>query len=105
MDCELKEYIAKLGLSPNLVKELESKLIKNSKIGLHNPNEFPLKQKGETFSVDVIIIDEFGLLGIAAYDFESSDWIFHTDTLIDYKESGHETKWKWFYSPVNKEMI
>lgn len=52
------------------------------------------------FSVDVFIIDENDMHGLACYHFEDKKWIFHTDTLVDYDEKGAETKWKWYYPDV-----
>ena len=58
----------------------------------------PLPSKNDiTFSDDVFIIDEDGMHGLAYYSFEDCQWKFHTDTLVDYNEIGHETKWKWYY--------
>jgi len=58
----------------------------------------PLPSKNDiTFSDDVFIIDEDGMHGLAYYSFEDCQWKFHTDTLVDYNEVGHETKWKWYY--------
>ena len=61
----------------------------------------PLPSKNDiTFSDDVFIIDEDGMHGLAYYSFEDCQWKFHTDTLVDYNEVGHETKWKWYYPTV-----
>ncbi len=58
-----------------------------------------------TFSVDVLIIDENELHGVACYSFEDEKWIFHTDTLVDYDEVGHETQWRWYYPTFTKEDV
>jgi len=64
----------------------------------------PLPSKNDiTFSDDVFIIDEDGMHGLAYYSFEDCQWKFHTDTLVDYNEVGHETKWKWYYPTVTVE--
>ena len=61
----------------------------------------PLPSKNDiTLSDDVFIIDEDGMHGLAYYSFEDCQWKFHTDTLVDYNEVGHETKWKWYYPTV-----
>lgn len=52
------------------------------------------------FSVDVFIIDEKEMHGLACYHFEDKKWIFHTDTLVDYDEKGAETQWRWYYPDV-----
>lgn len=52
------------------------------------------------FSETVFIIDEEGLDGLAFFSFEDDKWTFLTDTLVDYYEPGHETKWRWYYPPV-----
>jgi len=58
------------------------------------------------YSVDVCVIDENNINGLAFYDFEDDEWHFHTDTLIDYNETGNETKWRWYYPSVtSKEII
>ncbi len=56
-------------------------------------------------SVDVFIMDEDGMHGLAAYSFADEKWIFHTDTLVDYDEEGAETKWRWYYPPFTKKQI
>lgn len=58
-----------------------------------------------TFSEDVCIIDENNVQGVAYFCFESMQWRFHTDTLVDYDEPGNETKWMWYYPPVDAKMI
>lgn len=58
-----------------------------------------------TMSVDVCIIDEDGVNGLAWYCFEESKWKFHTDTLVDYDEPGAETKWLWYYPVVDKSVF
>ena len=69
-----------------------------SQVIFYNPDQFPKKSEDdESFSDDVMIIDENGIHGIGYYDFELLKWSFHTDTLVDYDEPGHETKWKWYY--------
>lgn len=69
-----------------------------NQVVFYNPEQLPKKSKDdESFSDDVFIIDENGIHGIGYYDFELSKWSFHTDTLVDYNEPGHETKWKWYY--------
>ncbi len=72
-----------------------------SQVVFYNPDQFPKKSedydKDAPYSDDVMIIDENGIHGIGFYDFESLKWCFHTDTLVDYDEPGHETKWKWYY--------
>lgn len=69
-----------------------------SQVVFYNPDQLPKKsEEDESFSDDVMIIDENGVHGIGYYDFELVHWTFHTDTLVDYDEPGHETKWKWYY--------
>lgn len=57
------------------------------------------------FSVDVCIIDEENMHGLAYYIFAERRWSFHTDTLVDYNEIGAETKWMWYYPVVNANDI
>uniref|UniRef100_UPI003217F1ED hypothetical protein n=1 Tax=uncultured Draconibacterium sp. TaxID=1573823 RepID=UPI003217F1ED len=58
-----------------------------------------------TFSEDVCIIDENNLHGVACFNFEDMEWMFHTDTLVDYNEEGAETKWRWYYPPLKDTDI
>ena len=58
-----------------------------------------------TFSEDVCIIDENNMQGVAYFCFESMQWRFHTDALVGYDEPGNETKWMWYYPPVDAKMI
>jgi len=58
-----------------------------------------------TMSVDVCIIDEDGVNGLAWYCFEDEKWKFHTDTLVDYDEPDAETKWLWYYPVVNESVF
>lgn len=72
-----------------------------SQVVFYNPDQFPKKSEDycedAPYSDDVMIIDENGIHGIGFYDFKYIKWSFHTDTLVDYDEPGHETKWKWYY--------
>lgn len=86
--------------SSSEVKELKAEVEKlnKEKPVLHSPSEFPkISDDDEDFSVDVLIIDENGLNGVACYIYADKKWIFHTDTLVDYNEKGNETKWMWYY--------
>lgn len=55
------------------------------------------------FSVDVFIIDDEGMHGLAFYSFKDQKWSFDTDTLVDYDEVGNETEWRWYYPLFTKE--
>lgn len=99
------------GLNSNITPACESKADSTSEKDLRVceviPRFFdpernkPLPSKNDiTFSDDVFIIDEDGMHGLAYYSFEDCQWKFHTDTLVDYNEVGHETKWKWYYPTV-----
>ncbi len=71
----------------------------------YNPDEYPTRVEGEDFSVDVFILDETGVHGIAFWNFDDEVWRFHTDTLVDYNEKGAETKWKWYYPPFEVQTV
>ncbi len=71
----------------------------------HNPSEYPTRVEGEEFSVDVFILDETGVHGIAFWNFDDKVWRFHTDTLVDYNEPNAETKWKWYYPPYDLNQV
>lgn len=77
-----------------------------TEIKLFNPQKNKPKPSKDdiTFSEDVYIIDEDGMHGLAYYSFEDEKWRFHTDTLVDYDEPGNETKWLWYYPPVDLTM-
>ena len=66
-------------------------------IEIFDPSVIPAVAEIPEHSVDVITIDEEGMYNLAFYSFGDKRWIFHTDTLVDYNEPGHEMKWKWFY--------
>lgn len=75
-------------------------------IELNPPTVFPVFSTDyEWMSVDVITIDEEGLINLAYYSFRENEWKFHTDTLVDYFEKGNEMKWGWYYSPFTKYDI
>lgn len=76
-------------------------------IWLHDPKTTKpvISTDDDDFSEDVITIDEHGLNGVACYHFGDKKWIFHTDTLVDYNEEGHETLWYWYYPPFKAENI
>lgn len=78
-----------------------------SAIQLFNPNKVqPQKSKDDDrFSLDVFIIDETGLNGLAYYSFEENKWEFHTDTLVYYFEEDDPTEWYWYYPPINIEDV
>ena len=71
----------------------------------HDPSEYPARIEGEDFSVDVFILDETGVHGIAFWNFDDEVWRFHTDTLVDYNEPNAETKWKWYYPPFGLDQV
>ena len=71
----------------------------------YDPSEYPTRVEGEDFSVDVFILDETGVHGIAFWNFDDEVWRFHTDTLVDYNEKGAETKWKWYYPPFGLDQV
>lgn len=71
----------------------------------HDPSEYPKKVEGEDFSVDVFILDETRVHGIAFWNFDDKVWRFHTDTLVDYNEPNAETKWKWYYPPYDLNQV
>ena len=71
----------------------------------HTPFEYPTRVEGEEFSVDVFILDELGVHGIAFWNFDDKVWRFHTDTLVDYNEPNAETKWKWYYPPYDLNQV
>lgn len=64
---------------------------------IFDPSVIPNVAEIPAHSVDVITLDEEGMYGLAFYSFEEKIWVFHTDTLVDYNEPGHEMEWKWFY--------
>lgn len=80
-------------------------LVEAGETRFYNQNEYPTRVDGEDFSVDVFILDENGVHGIAFWNFDDEVWRFHTDTLVDYNEPNAETKWKWYYPPFDKETI
>ncbi|HFK5563460.1 TPA: hypothetical protein ACGZ9C_003128 [Elizabethkingia anophelis] len=70
-------------------------------IKLFNQNELPEpSNEDKDFSEDVFIVDQDNLNGIAYYSFKDSEWMFHTETMVDYFEEGNETKFWWYYPPV-----
>jgi hypothetical protein len=81
-------------------KEIDN-LILRLPIKFYNPelNKPDPSEDEITHSVDVFIIDEHGVDGMAFYNFEDCRWHFHTDTLVDYYEEGAKTKWFWYYRP------
>lgn len=93
---------------PNYPESLSELLDKSNEARcykFHNPTEYPTRVEGEDFSVDVFILDETGVHGIAFWNFDDEVWRFHTDTLVDYNEKGAETKWKWYYPPFEVETV
>lgn len=86
------------------------KLVNQYKPELFSPDRKPIYEKDlagniEPFSVDVCIIDEKGVHGLAYFNFDTDEWSFHTDTLVDYNEEGAETKWWWYYPLVTKDSL
>lgn len=105
------EHIAKTGkINGSLWQSIEQAMKEYKKPKLNTPDFKPevskdLSGKDEEFSVDVFIIDENGLHGLAFYNFDTGKWSFHTDTVVDYNEPGHETKWWWYYPPIELEQL
>lgn len=89
-----KDYIKQCTISNIVVRLFDPKRNKPKP----SPND-------ATFSVDVNIIDENGVHGLAYFCFEDNKWIFHTDTLVDYDEVGAETKWVWYYPVLDKNDV
>lgn len=65
---------------------------------IHKKSDFPSVVEGEKFSVDVITCDKEGLLNLAFYNYDTKEWSFHSDTLIDYKD----VDFVWIYPPIRK---
>ena len=63
-------------------------------IQVFKPSHRPELEKGETHSVDVIVMSSMGLLNIGYFDFETEKWGFHTDTLHDMDDD-----FRWMYAP------
>lgn len=80
-------------------------LVEEGEPRFYNPTEHPTRVEGEDFSVDVFILDEDCVHGIAFWNFDDEVWRFHTDTLVDYNEKGAETKWKWYYPPFELSEV
>lgn len=75
------------------------------KIQQYKNTEVPIKStdlKGieEEFSVDVITCDNYGMLNIGFYNFDTNTWSFHTDTLVDPYEKGELFDFVWIYNPI-----
>jgi len=49
----------------------------------------------DSFSVDVICVDDDGMMCIAHYDFELAQWTFLTDSLYE----GYKDVMVWAYRP------
>ena len=58
-------------------------------------SQHPKKESGEEFSVDVLTCDSYGVLNIAFYNYDTEEWSFHADTIIDYKNE----EFVWMYAP------
>lgn len=88
-------------------KTEQPKVVRGIDVQLFNPKTNKPKPDKEDpeFSEDVCIIDENGLIGVACFSFEDNTWVFPFDTLIDYNGKDAETKWKWYYPPVNSANI
>lgn len=90
-----------------IARELAAAVAPHMEAGavFYDPSEYPTRVEGEDFSVDVFILDETGVHGIAFWNFDDEVWRFHTDTLVDYNEKGAETKWKWYYPPFGLDQV
>jgi hypothetical protein len=82
-------------------------IIHDIMLQLYDPNiDKPKRGEEEpAFSEDICIIDENGLHGVACFSFELDLWVFHYDTLVDYREKDKTTKWKWYYPPISNKDI
>lgn len=69
------------------------------KLEIFQNNEYP-KQNPEDkeHSIDVITVNDSGLMNIGYYNFKLRKWRFHTDTLVDPYEDGLEN-FVWMYRP------
>ena len=64
-----------------------------------------LKGVEEDFSVDVITHSKDGMLNIGYWNYDTKDWAFHTDTLIDPYEKGELMEFVWMYQPPELAMM
>ena len=72
---------------------------------IYGKQEIPQQSKDDPdFSEDVITCDEGGLLNIGFYSYKENKWSFHTDTLVDYCEKGHEMEFVWMYRPTELQV-
>ncbi len=74
----------------------------------YSPDKKPVVSENDpSFSVDVFIMDESGMHGLACWNYEKGDehWIFHTETLVNYFEKDDKTIWKWYYPPYTQAQI
>jgi len=93
--------IIELQIAINILKD------EKIKVKLFDPKKNkPIPSEDDpTFSVDVCIIDEENVHGLAFYSFDNEKWGFHTDTLVDYDEAENETKWCWYYPVVSATNV
>ena len=94
-------------MSKEKEKNKNSRFIIDAQISLFDPEKEKPKPDPELeylLSLDVFIIDEAGLNGIAYYNFDTKKWGFHSDTIGKYTEKT-EIKWLWYYPPVNKDDL
>ena len=59
-----------------------------------------LKGNEEEFSVDVITHGKDGMLNIGYWNYDTEEWLFHTDTFCDPYEGGKLIDFVWMYKPT-----
>ncbi len=70
---------------------------------VYSSNVLPVPSADDTkYSVDVVIVDEDNMSGLAFYSFSKGEWKFHTDTMCDDHENGKPKQFWWYYPPILK---
>ena len=85
----------------------QQNIIRDVELRLYDPtiNKPKPCEEDPACSEDICMIDEHGMQGVAYFSFELNIWVFHYDTLVDYREKDIKTKWKWYYPPVSNKDI
>lgn len=65
---------------------------------IYKKSEHPETVEDEHFSVDVITCDSNGLINLGYYNYDTNEWIFHTDTMEDYTD----VEFVWIYPPLDR---
>ena len=105
-ECTDKSFgLSKVTLAPHdLFEWFKKEVMEFVKPTFHQPSEKPIPAPDDPAnSVDVFIMDEDGMHGLAFYSFEYEEWWMNADDFDGFEDG--QSKWVWYYPPYTTEDV